>query len=529
MKRRILICISVIVLVYTGIAKSNVIAEENVTIDTKEKETTVYNLNNLDDDSVNQMIQNLMEKSGFPGVSVAVTNGVETKYYTYGYSDISDEKLVTENTLFQLGSLTESFTATAVMLLVNEGKISLDDDVSKYIPWFMMKHNGTVQKITIRNLLYHMSGITSLTSFNIPEGIGDTMLEKTVRMVADTGLDNIPGQVKRILSVDYDVLALTIKYVTGENYDEYISKNILQTLSMSNTFFDTDKANTTGNMASGYKREFGHMIKYISPRYDGDIAANYMITSATDIGKWLGAQLLNSDNEELNNAIKNTHEIGEFTRERICDIDQYTKTNSNERNYYYYANGWGITEDGMLLTYNGYTPCYSSVNKILYNNNVAISVLCNTNGLAADRILKNITNMVSNRGSILNYQKGTNIQLDDRMSITAAAILALLTLSIMRLIYIIVRHKSKPSMSIFLKTLVCVFLVAFLCAWPTLMGYSFKLIYIWYSPAILVANFSAVLTISIYYVSILIKKYRKVNLVAKKYEKSSTKIYKRKI
>ena len=129
----------------------------------------------------------------------------------------------------------------------------------------------------------------------------------------------------------------------------------------------------------------------------------------------------------------------------------------------------------------------------------------------------------------MNYQKGTNIQLDDRMSITAAAILALLTLSIMRLIYIIVRHKSKPSMSIFLKTLVCVFLVAFLCAWPTLMGYSFKLIYIWYSPAILVANFSAVLTISIYYVSILIKKYRKVNLVAKKYEKSSTKIYKRKI
>lgn len=110
-------------------------------------------------DTTDNMVETIMAKSATPGVAMVVSEQGKTKYKNYGYADVNNKKRVTEESLFELGSTTKAFTALAVILLENEGYLSLTDSITDYIPSFEPTIKGEKVNITIHQLLAHTSGI----------------------------------------------------------------------------------------------------------------------------------------------------------------------------------------------------------------------------------------------------------------------------------------------------------------------------------------------------------------------------------
>lgn len=188
-------------------------------------------------DNTDNMVETIMAKSATPGVAMVVSEQGKTIYKNYGYADVNNKKMVTEESLFELGSTTKAFTALAVILLENEGYLSLSDSAADYIPSFEPTIKGEKVNITIHQLLAHTSGIPPWSIRLIPEGTTEDMLEKTIHNVSDIALDTYPGTAYNYATVNYDILAMIIEKVTGKRYQDYITENILVPLGMTDSYF----------------------------------------------------------------------------------------------------------------------------------------------------------------------------------------------------------------------------------------------------------------------------------------------------
>jgi len=120
--------------------------------------------------------------SKIPGLSLVIVEKGKTVYQRgFGYADVISKTPVTSNTLFELGSTSKAFTGLAILQLEKEGLLKRSDDVRKYIPWLKLKYNEEPQSITINQLLYHTSGISTYTIADIPESNESNALELTVK------------------------------------------------------------------------------------------------------------------------------------------------------------------------------------------------------------------------------------------------------------------------------------------------------------------------------------------------------------
>ncbi|MNV82575.1 Penicillin-binding protein 4* [compost metagenome] len=88
------------------------------------------------------MVQTIMVKTATPGVAMVTSKQGKTDYKVYGYSDVTQQKQVTGKSLFELGSATKAFTALAIILLEEEGRLAYSDSVSGYLPEFVPSYRG---------------------------------------------------------------------------------------------------------------------------------------------------------------------------------------------------------------------------------------------------------------------------------------------------------------------------------------------------------------------------------------------------
>lgn len=140
------------------------------------------------------MVETLMAKTATPGVAIVSSKQGNTDYKVYGYADVDLDKKVTEESLFELGSTTKAFTALAIILLKDEGKLAFSDSVSEYLPRFVPTFQEENVNITIDQLLAHTSGIPSWSIKLIPEGTTENLLDETINKISDISLDTYPGQ-----------------------------------------------------------------------------------------------------------------------------------------------------------------------------------------------------------------------------------------------------------------------------------------------------------------------------------------------
>ncbi len=361
-------------------------------IDAKQS-ADLYQLEDLNENKVTKLVENVMEKSDVPGISITIISGDETKFLNYGYADKESQIAVTDETLFELGSMSKAYTALAIFLLVEEGKLSLDDNVSDYLPWFTAHYKGKYKRkridedvdIKLRDLVYHTSGMPFESLGYIPEGNGDNMLEQTVRNINGISLDFYPNEKFQYATVNYDILGLIIQEITGLSYEEYMYKNILGPLGLEHTYLFQDDAKETGLLAKGYKMKFFQSHPYEAPVYRGNAPAGYVISNAKDMERWIRFQMGNIRvGSILNTAMEKTH-VGDYT----------VPSQDNQL----YAGGWHVDLKEDLIEHGGENPNFSSMLTINRDKQFAVCVLSNMNSNAAGYICSEIVAMFENTTS----------------------------------------------------------------------------------------------------------------------------------
>jgi CubicO group peptidase (beta-lactamase class C family) len=244
-------------------------------------------------DAIDARVQNQMQERHMPGAALGIVEGDEI-VHLQGFGDADDSgRDATPQTPFKIGSTSKSFTALAIMQLVEDGKIDLDAPVRSYIPWFRVADPDASKRITVRHLLTQTSGIPTAAGETYLYK-GDTSkdaLEKVVRGARDVELTHSPGRVWQYSNLNYTTLGLIVQMVSGVSYEQYVEEHILTPLGMKNSFTFLPEAQRHG-LATGHQFWFGRPFPGGGLHYNRANTPTGLITSnARDMSRYLIAQL----------------------------------------------------------------------------------------------------------------------------------------------------------------------------------------------------------------------------------------------
>ena len=197
---------------------------------------------------------------------------------------------VTPQTPFIIGSLSKSFTALAVMQLVEAGKIELDAPIERYLPWFRVADPVASARITVRQLLNQTSGISTDTGRSFLSGSETETLEQAVRDLRTAELVSPVGTTFNYSDANYMILGLLVQTVSQEPYEVYIQQHIFQPLDMQHSYTSQEQARRAG-MATGYRYWFGLPVAFDAPYLRDQIPDGYIISTAEDMSHYLAMYL----------------------------------------------------------------------------------------------------------------------------------------------------------------------------------------------------------------------------------------------
>lgn len=248
----------------------------------------------LEDKADSLILSEFKEANGPGGVFMIARKGQPIYKKAFGLANLELEVKMTPDNVFQIGSMTKQFTAIAVLMLEEQGKLTVNDPISKYIPDYP---NGA--HITIHQLLNHTSGIKDFTKM---KALGDiAQKEMTPKQMVDffknEPVDFTPGEKFEYNNSGYVVLGYLIELVSGQSYEDFIVKNIFEKLGMSHSYYATDRK-IIKNRAYGYhKKSFGYVNKTVI-NFSVPFSSGSLMSTLDDMLKWQNAlnrnQLLGS-------------------------------------------------------------------------------------------------------------------------------------------------------------------------------------------------------------------------------------------
>jgi len=235
-------------------------------------------------DNVDKLVQDKMIQEHIPGLALAVIkDGKILKAQAYGLADMDSKVSVTTDPAFRIGSMSKQFVATAIMMLVEEGKLHLGDPVSKYLDGTP----ATWKQITIRHLLTHTSGIPDFLNEDISVRWWFYGFDRSVlKALAARPLHFAPGDDWRYSNSNYQLLGMIIHKVTGEAYGDFLRERIFQPLGMIQTAVSPMRGSFPC-LAVGYSwknnrlQPFDDEAAAVKAYAGGDI-----ISTVSDMAKW---------------------------------------------------------------------------------------------------------------------------------------------------------------------------------------------------------------------------------------------------
>lgn len=177
------------------------------------------------------------ERSGVPGVAVGVWADGRDVYACHGVTSVENPLPVNPETVFVVGSVTKTFTATAIMRLVAGGKVELDAPVRRYVPEFTLKDEQAAAAITVLNLLNHTAGLDWRMSAETGEG--NDALAAYVAKMAESEPIAPPDTRASYSQMGYNLAGRIIEKVTGLTFEQAVASLLLEPLGLSRTFFAT--------------------------------------------------------------------------------------------------------------------------------------------------------------------------------------------------------------------------------------------------------------------------------------------------
>lgn len=219
------------------------------------------------------------------GVFLAVKKGKVLYRKAFGMADLELNVKMKPEFVFEIGSMTKQFTAVSILILAEQGKIKLEDEITKFIPDYPTNGN----KITLHHLLTHTSGIKDFTSMKAIKNIAreDLSPKELVDFFKNEPIDFKPGEQYKYCNSGYVLLGYIIEIVSGESYKDFVAKNIFQKAGMKNTFYASHE-HIIKNRVSGYRDKEGFVnANYIS--FSIPYASGAVMSTVDDLLKWQNA------------------------------------------------------------------------------------------------------------------------------------------------------------------------------------------------------------------------------------------------
>lgn len=233
------------------------------------------------DSAVADYVKAEMERQHIPGLALLVTrDGKVVRSEGFGLANVELQVPVKPETIFQSGSVGKQFTATAVMMLVEAGKIGLNDPLTKYFP----DAPPSWKNVTVRELLSHTGGFGDYPkNFNFRKDWTEPQLLKLVESIP---LAYPPGTKWEYSNLGYLTLGILIHRVSGEFYGDFLQKRIFQPLGMQTTRIISE-ADIVPNRAAGYRLVKGELKnqEWVAPAMN-TTADGSLYFSIVDLSKW---------------------------------------------------------------------------------------------------------------------------------------------------------------------------------------------------------------------------------------------------
>ena len=221
------------------------------------------------------------------GISIAVArDGQVVIARGYGVANLEHSVPVTPETVFHIASISKNILAGVVLQLVDQGRLGLDDDVTKYVP-----EAATLgHHVTVRQLLNHTSGIHSFTS--LPDAANNERLELTheqvLALIKDKGFDFEPGTRWRYDNSAFYLAGMVVERVTKQDYGAYVGEHIFKPLGMTSASL-CDARMVVPHLASGYEMDGHTLVNAVFVSWKLPFAAGAVCATATDLLKWEAA------------------------------------------------------------------------------------------------------------------------------------------------------------------------------------------------------------------------------------------------
>ncbi|MEV6243402.1 serine hydrolase domain-containing protein [Lentzea sp. NPDC051838] len=225
-----------------------------------------------------------------PGAAVGVFHDGEEHFFVHGVTSVENPLPVNEDTLFLLGSVTKTYTATAIMRLVSQGRVSLDAPVRTYVPELELADD---REFTVRQLLNHTSGLDWGTL--VDTGEGDDALKRHVEELKTLKLIGAVGERPSYSQSGFNLAGRIIENVTGQTYEQAMATLLLEPLGLGDTHFDRDAVMTRRFAVGHEKGEIARPWRHWRANNPGGgIAA-----SVRDLLKWAQFHLSDNGLEEM--------------------------------------------------------------------------------------------------------------------------------------------------------------------------------------------------------------------------------------
>ena len=301
-----------------------------------------------------------------PGAAVIVVHQGKTVFRrAYGLANLETKTPMRPDMVFQIGSVTKQFTSTAILMLAEQGKVSLDDDVTKYFPDYPTKG----AKITIEHLLTHTSGIKSYTEDPKWPALWreDLTPAQVIDLTKDSPLQFAPGTKWDYNNTAYTMLGVIIEKASGLSYAEFLRRNIFEPLGMSHTVYGS-LTKIIPDRASGYTgaSEQWENAPYLSMTQP--YSAGALMSTVDDLVVWEGA-------------VSSRKLVSDALWERAF---RGFKLTSGEQTYYGY--GWQLDEYAgrKLIHHGGGIPGYASEVLRMPAERVYVTILANCDNPPVD-------------------------------------------------------------------------------------------------------------------------------------------------
>lgn len=310
-------------------------------------------------------VAELMEEEQIPGMAVALSQNGKTIYERgFGVSDLETKEPITPDTVFGIASITKTFIALAIMKLVKEGKLQVEDAVNRHLPNFQLAGHDNLDTIKIHHLLSHTTGIPTLERKEEIQNFDDHL--KYLRELEISRLGD-PGDYFCYNNDMFLLLGAIIEKVTGENYKEFIKNEVFIPQNMTRTTFELDELGQLGNVTTPYRLENEKPTPCPWPTLGNYAVGGGIRSSVTDLLKY-GNIYMDKANRFANKMTKPVH-----------------RTNGTSS----YGYGIQMTPDYFDVTlaeHGGSQPGVSSNFGFIRERGLVAVVLTNMRGVSADAI-----------------------------------------------------------------------------------------------------------------------------------------------